>query len=84
VGADLDGESEDVLRNSQEHVRPANTDATIDFDYAQTIIRDCWSKIKDNRDLGRSEVKEVLMAPDTEKENVAAVRMWCDVLRLRG
>jgi hypothetical protein len=60
----------------------------VDFEYAQTIIRECWSKIKDGRDLGRSEVKEVMMASvattKKEQEREAAVRMWCDVLRLRG
>ncbi|KAL7776474.1 hypothetical protein CFE70_006890 [Pyrenophora teres f. teres 0-1] len=38
-------------------------DQEIDFEYAQTVIRECWSKIKDGRDLGRSEVREVMMAP---------------------
>jgi hypothetical protein len=58
-----------------------------DFDYAQSIIRDCWSKIKSNVNLGKSEVKEVMMAQDNTKaiqEKEAAVRMWCEVLRLRG
>jgi hypothetical protein len=59
----------------------------VDVEYAQTVVRDCWSKIKDGRDLGRSEVKEVLMAPATAKkgqEQEAMVRMWCDALRMRG
>ncbi|KAA8617546.1 mediator complex subunit med20 [Pyrenophora tritici-repentis] len=38
-------------------------DDEIDFEYAQTVIREFWSKIKDGRDLGRSEVREVMMAP---------------------
>jgi hypothetical protein len=58
-----------------------------DFEYAQAMIRDCWSKIKNNRDLGKSEVKEIMMVQDnikTFKEQEAAVRMWCEALRLRG
>lgn len=63
-------------------------DQEIDFEYAQTVIRECWSKIKDGRDLGRSEVREVMMTPVATakkgKERDAAVRMWCEVLRMRG
>ncbi|KAK1919323.1 hypothetical protein P3342_009047 [Pyrenophora teres f. teres] len=63
-------------------------DQEIDFEYAQTVIRECWSKIKDGRDLGRSEVREVMMAPVAPgkkgQERDAAVRMWCDILRMRG
>lgn len=59
-----------------------------DFDYAQAIIRDCWNNIKEGRDLGRFEIREVMMAPSLttaeEREREAAVRMWCDILRLRG
>jgi hypothetical protein len=59
-----------------------------DFEFAQTIIRDCWSKIKEGRDLGRSEVRDFMMAPvatsKKEQEREAAVRMWCDALRMRG
>jgi hypothetical protein len=45
-----------------------------------------WSKIKENRDLGKSEIREVMMVADNLKiqEKEAAVRMWCDGLRLRG
>lgn len=63
-------------------------DDEVDIEYAQTVVRDCWSKIKDGRDLGRSEVKEVMMAPVTTnrkgQEQEAMVRMWCDALRMRG
>jgi hypothetical protein len=59
-----------------------------DFVLAQNYIRECWEKIKDGRGLGRSEVREVMMAPVTtktrEQEREAAVRMWCDALRMRG
>jgi hypothetical protein len=58
----------------------------IDFDYAQAVIRDCWSRMKDNRDLGKSEIREVMMTPDNlpNQQKEAAVRMWCEALRLRG
>jgi hypothetical protein len=58
-----------------------------DLDYAQSIIHDCWSKIRSNQNLGKSEVKEVMMAYDNTKtiqEKEATVQMWCEVLRLRG
>ncbi len=60
----------------------------VDVEYAQAVVRDCWSKIKDGRDLGRSEVREIMMAPVTTnnkgQEQEAVVRMWCDALRMRG
>ncbi|KAJ4363653.1 hypothetical protein N0V83_009949 [Neocucurbitaria cava] len=60
-----------------------------DFDYAQAVIRECWKKIKEGVDLGRSEVREVMMAAREEvhgglREQEAAVRAWCEVLKLRG
>ncbi|KAH7065813.1 hypothetical protein BKA63DRAFT_165495 [Paraphoma chrysanthemicola] len=64
-----------------------NGNEPLDFDFAQSIIRDCWGKIKDGRDLGRSEVREVMMAQDEVhgvKEKEALIRMWCEALRLRG
>lgn len=66
---------------------PAAGEDGIDFDYAQAIIRACWAKIKEGRDLGKSEVKDAFMAPehvsDTDEKD-AAVRMWCEILRMRG
>lgn len=62
--------------------------AELDFNYAQTIIRECWTMIKEGRDLGRSDIKEAMMAPvlttHKEREREAAARMWCEILRLRG
>lgn len=66
---------------------PAEEEDAIDFDYPKAIIRDCWSTIKQGRDLGKSEVKEVMMAPEYvsgTQEKDAAVRMWCEALRMRG
>ncbi|KAF3033869.1 hypothetical protein E8E12_000554 [Didymella heteroderae] len=69
----------------------------IDLDFAQATIRELWGKVRAGRDLGRAEVKEVFMAPSgvgasdarpgtggKGDETEAAVRMWCEVLRLRG
>ncbi|KAH6877881.1 hypothetical protein BKA58DRAFT_376115 [Alternaria rosae] len=60
----------------------------VDIEYAQAVVRDCWSRIKDGRDLGRSEIREVMMASNTTskkgQEQEATVRMWCDALRMRG
>jgi hypothetical protein len=59
----------------------------VDFEFAQATIREFWGKIKAGRDLGRLEVREVLMLPkegESREEKDAAVRMWCEVLRLRG
>jgi len=60
----------------------------VDIQYAQAVVRDCWSRIKNGRDLGRSEIREVMMASTTTnkkgQEQEAMVRMWCDALRMRG
>jgi hypothetical protein len=51
------------------------------------VIKEFWAKIKEGRDLGRSEVREVFMTPKEggrSQEKDAVVRMWCEVLRLRG
>jgi hypothetical protein len=63
-----------------------NAERALDFDFAQAMIRDCWNKIKDNRDLGKSEIKEIMMAREDlrNQEKQAAVRMWCEALRVRG
>lgn len=60
----------------------------VDFEHAQAVIRDCWNTIKEGKDLGRSEVREFMMAPAAlakkGQERDEAVRMWCEALRLRG
>ncbi|KAI8942252.1 hypothetical protein NX059_000333 [Plenodomus lindquistii] len=67
---------------------PASIDEDIDFDFAQSTIRGCWNMIREGRDIGRAEIREVMMAPvfttHKEREREAVVRLWCDVLRLRG
>ncbi|KAJ4369512.1 hypothetical protein N0V86_009347 [Didymella sp. IMI 355093] len=69
----------------------------VDYELAQAAIRNLWSSIRAGRDLGRGEVKEVFMAPSDTRpgevrseqhgksdETNAMVRMWCEILRLRG
>ncbi|KAF2126153.1 hypothetical protein P153DRAFT_399611 [Dothidotthia symphoricarpi CBS 119687] len=66
---------------------PAPDDGPVDIEGTQSIIRDFWARIIDGRDLGRSEAREVMMTPESVKgmdEKDAMVRMWCEVLRLRG
>lgn len=57
-----------------------------DFDCAQALIRDCWNKIRGEQNLGKSEVKEIMMDTRTVKkvEKETAARMWCEAIRLRG
>ena len=89
VGTDDSDESTNLQNGSHENGTATNNDEEEpDFEYAQTVIRACWTTIKEGWDLGRSEVREVMMAPEItttkEQEREAAVRMWCDILRLRG
>ncbi|CBX97512.1 hypothetical protein LEMA_P106430.1 [Plenodomus lingam JN3] len=60
----------------------------VDFESTQQMIRACWNMIRSGRDIGRSEVQETMMAPTLtshkERGRESAVRLWCDVLRLRG
>ncbi|KAF9691620.1 hypothetical protein EKO04_010484 [Ascochyta lentis] len=65
----------------------AAAEEEVEFEFAQATIRGFWGKLREGRDLGRSEVREVLMTPKeggNAEEKEAAVRMWCEVLRLRG
>lgn len=87
VGSDVSDDSNPNTKMENGTAMEIDGDATVDFDYAQAVIRDCWAKIKEGRDLGRSEVREVMMAQEDVKgvkEKEAVVRMWCEVLRLRG
>jgi hypothetical protein len=85
VGSDSD-EEVDTGSDSQAIGIGSSDDEAVDFDYAEAIIRDCWNKIKGNRDLKKSDIREVMMTQEYVKgikEKEAAVRMWCEVLRLR-
>lgn len=82
IGTEIGGTPMDDETGSKD-----NDDELLDFEYAQAIIRECWAKIKESRDLGRSEVREVMMAQENVngvQETEAAVRMWSEVLKLRG
>lgn len=59
----------------------------MDLEFAQATIQDMWRKIREGQDLGRGEVKQVFMTPKTlDRREIkdATVRMWCEILRLRG
>ena len=59
----------------------------MDLEFVQATIRELWGKIREGHDLRKVEVREVLMAPRAENKREvedATVRMWCEVLRLRG
>lgn len=58
----------------------------MEFEFAQATVREVWRKIREGRELGRAEVREVFMVPKggSGDEKDAVVRMWCEVLRLRG
>ena len=65
----------------------AQEEDALDFGDAQTIIREFWARIKIGKDLGKADVREIMMAPKYVqglREKDAVARMWCDVLRLRG
>jgi hypothetical protein len=85
ISISIGEDDHDDLLNS-ETTASENGVESLDFEFAQAMIRDCWSKIKSNRDLGKSEVKEFMMATDDLKkqEKQSAIRMWCEALRLRG
>jgi hypothetical protein len=55
---------------------------------AEEELRGMWGSIKNKVEFGKSEVREVLMGKDglknKDSEAEAIVRMWCEVLRLRG
>ncbi|KAH7408589.1 hypothetical protein DE146DRAFT_675613 [Phaeosphaeria sp. MPI-PUGE-AT-0046c] len=65
---------------------PDDGQDTPDLDCAEALVRHFWNVIKGDRDLGKSEVKEILMNHNILKgqEKEAVVRMWCDILRMRG
>ncbi|KAF2003171.1 hypothetical protein P154DRAFT_618160 [Amniculicola lignicola CBS 123094] len=65
----------------------AEVEEVVDFKDMQTDIRNVWGLVKDGVELGRGEVRDMMMAEETlpaGKGNEATVRMWCEVLRLRG
>ena len=82
------GGSEDESAHSEGVNGNGNGVEPVDFEFAQATIRELWGKIRAGRYLGRGEVKEVFMVPDgshvKSEATDAVVRMWCEVLRLRG
>ncbi|KAF2015515.1 hypothetical protein BU24DRAFT_421819 [Aaosphaeria arxii CBS 175.79] len=62
--------------------------ASSEFTGAEEAIRGLWAVLREGVDFGRAEVREVMMEKEGLQaskfaESEAAVRMWCDVLRLR-
>jgi hypothetical protein len=60
---------------------------TVDLEERQSEVRAVWTLIKSGIEFGKAEVREVMMGQEGVKEDAekeAIVRMWCDVLRLRG
>ncbi|KAF2477459.1 uncharacterized protein BDR25DRAFT_299390 [Lindgomyces ingoldianus] len=71
----LDGGSQDT------------TTEEVDWTDFECKVRAAWDVVKLGLDFGKVEVREVMMAkerPNAEGEIEATVRMWCEVLRLRG
>ncbi|EUC44903.1 hypothetical protein COCMIDRAFT_5856 [Bipolaris oryzae ATCC 44560] len=90
VGAEDADEGPDAAYAAVENGAPLDAveQGDVDFEYAQKVIRECWGRIKEGRDLGRSEVREFMMAARVEVKRELqrdqAVHMWCDALRIRG
>ncbi|RMZ67013.1 mediator complex subunit med20 [Pyrenophora seminiperda CCB06] len=64
IGAvDTDDSQDSGYTSTENRTAMDGDDQEIDFEYAQTLVRECWRKIRDGRDLGRSEVREVMMTP---------------------
>ncbi|KAJ4983206.1 hypothetical protein SVAN01_11306 [Stagonosporopsis vannaccii] len=77
LGEEDDVEASNVVKNG--------LGEEFDVDFAQAMIRELWGKIREGHDLGRAEAREVFMAPTVGPAyKDAAVRMWCEALRLRG
>lgn len=68
------------------NIAPDDGQDPLDLDCAEALVRNFWNQIKGDRDFGKSEIKEVMMGSKTSQgqEKEAAVRMWCEVLRMRG
>lgn len=58
------GEDEDTTTNSGAN----GGGEDMDFEYAQATIREFWGRMREGKDFGKSEVKEVLMVPKTVGE----------------
>lgn len=61
----------------------------LDFSFVQAQIRQIWKMMTEGIELGRSEIREVMQAAqgsggDREKVKEAAVRMWCEAMKLRA
>lgn len=79
------GEDDEEATNESKSGVQNGTGGEADVEYAQAMIRELWGKIREGRDLGKAEAREVFMAlREGSADTDAAVRMWCEILRLRG
>ncbi|KAF1925658.1 uncharacterized protein M421DRAFT_7683 [Didymella exigua CBS 183.55] len=81
------GDSEAGHSGGEKAEAEQNGVEAVDFEFAQATIRELWGQIRARQEPARAEVKEVFMVPQeggTSDETNATVRMWCEVLRLRG
>ncbi|PSN73849.1 hypothetical protein BS50DRAFT_566780 [Corynespora cassiicola Philippines] len=92
IGApENDGSSHNVGRDDSLNGGEAAQDEELDFEEARDVIRALWRSLKTGRDFGKSEPREVFMGKDgfegkgnLEKQYEAHVRMWCEIMRMRG
>ncbi|KAF2652174.1 hypothetical protein K491DRAFT_664286 [Lophiostoma macrostomum CBS 122681] len=60
----------------------------VDVSDAEDLIRDVWRTMRTDIDFGKAEVREVMLGKEgvneTQQSEATVVRMWCEVLRLRG
>ncbi|KAF2794368.1 hypothetical protein K505DRAFT_27852 [Melanomma pulvis-pyrius CBS 109.77] len=84
------GDEDDIARADSGYASldsSAEDEDSIDFEEVQAEIRAAWTAIKTGIDFGKADVREVMMRKDATKEEAekeAVVRMWCEILRLRG
>ncbi|KAF2112595.1 mediator complex, subunit Med20 [Lophiotrema nucula] len=65
----------------------ADAEVEVDVSASQTAVRSLWDALKTGIEFGKTEPREYFMAPEVlkgEKQREAVVRMWCELLRMRG
>ncbi|KAF2187278.1 hypothetical protein K469DRAFT_685808 [Zopfia rhizophila CBS 207.26] len=78
-----DGEEE--MNEDSASVVADPDDLAQEVDQTAKTVRDFWDSIKKGIEFGKVEMKEVMMDKLAFKdEGEGIVRMWCEVLRLRG
>ncbi|CAI6337283.1 unnamed protein product [Periconia digitata] len=81
ISTDILGENEEALKSDDNDLDYGE----IDYSQTQEAIRELWRTMTTGVELGKSEVREVMQAgAEKEQDTEAAVRMWCEALKLRG